>query len=102
MTLLACQELHSSTKLRRILELVLAYGNFMNRGQRGNAFGFRVASLNKMVDTKSSINRRVTLLHYVITVMEKQVCALVIDRMCLITAFCDKSVCDVTELTSFD
>ena len=75
MTLLACKELHASRRVRQILELVLAYGNYMNRGQRGNAFGFRVASLNKMVDTKSSINRRVTLLHYVITVVENQVCA---------------------------
>ena len=55
-----------------MLELVLAFGNYMNRGQRGNASGFRMASLNKMVDTKSSVNRRFNLLHYVITVMERQ------------------------------
>ena len=29
----------------------------MNKGQRGGAYGFRVASLNKIADTKSSIDR---------------------------------------------
>ena len=37
--------------------MVLAIGNFMNKGQRGGAYGFRVASLNKIADTKSSIDR---------------------------------------------
>lgn len=40
-----------------MLEVVLAIGNFMNKGQRGGAYGFRVASLNKIADTKSSIDR---------------------------------------------
>lgn len=40
-----------------MLEVVLAFGNFMNKGQRGNAFGFKVSSLNKIADTKSSIDR---------------------------------------------
>lgn len=35
----------------------MAIGNFMNKGQRGGAYGFRVASLNKIADTKSSIDR---------------------------------------------
>ena len=69
----ASEELHNSRCVRRLLELVLAFGNYMNRGQRGNASGFRVVSLNKMIDTKSSVNRRFNLLHYVITVMERQV-----------------------------
>lgn len=29
----------------------------MNKGQRGNAYGFRVSSLNKIADTKSSIDK---------------------------------------------
>lgn len=37
--------------------MVLAFGNFMNKGQRGNAYGFKVSSLNKIADTKSSIDR---------------------------------------------
>lgn len=52
------QVVHSSRMLQ-ILEVVLAFGNFMNKGQRGNAFGFKVSSLNKIADTKSSIDRLV-------------------------------------------
>lgn len=48
-----------SKRLTQILEVVLAFGNFLNKGQRGNAYGFKVSSLNKIVDTKSSIDRSV-------------------------------------------
>lgn len=54
-----------------MLEVVLAIGNFMNKGQRGGAYGFRVASLNKIADTKSSIDRNISLLHYLIMILEK-------------------------------
>lgn len=46
-----------SKALTQLLEVVLAFGNYMNKGQRGNAFGFKVSSLNKLPDTKSSIDR---------------------------------------------
>lgn len=55
--LLASRELVRSKRLRQMLEVILAIGNFMNKGQRGGAYGFRVASLNKIADTKSSIDR---------------------------------------------
>ena len=69
----ASVQLCKSTKLRKVLEIVLAFGNYMNRGQRGNAAGFKVTSLNKIGDTKSSLDRKVTLLHYLVGVLEKQV-----------------------------
>ncbi|XP_066451412.1 disheveled-associated activator of morphogenesis 2 isoform X1 [Eleutherodactylus coqui] len=69
--LLACKELSRSKRLKQLLEVVLAFGNYMNKGQRGNAFGFKVASLNKIIDTKSSIDRNITLLHYLIMIFEK-------------------------------
>ncbi|XP_059256515.1 disheveled-associated activator of morphogenesis 2 isoform X1 [Mustela nigripes] len=69
--LLASQELIRSKRLRQMLEVVLAIGNFMNKGQRGGAYGFRVASLNKIADTKSSIDRNISLLHYLIMILEK-------------------------------
>ena len=59
--------------MKKLLEIVLALGNYMNRGQRGNAKGFLISSLNNMVDTKSSLNRHVTLLHYLVEVLEKRV-----------------------------
>ncbi|XP_069930207.1 disheveled-associated activator of morphogenesis 2 isoform X6 [Oryctolagus cuniculus] len=69
--LLASRELTRSKRLKQMLEVVLAIGNFMNKGQRGGAYGFRVASLNKIADTKSSIDRNISLLHYLIMILEK-------------------------------
>ncbi|XP_030651642.1 disheveled-associated activator of morphogenesis 2 isoform X1 [Nomascus leucogenys] len=69
--LLASRELVRSKRLRQMLEVILAIGNFMNKGQRGGAYGFRVASLNKIADTKSSIDRNISLLHYLIMILEK-------------------------------
>ncbi len=69
----ASKELSMSKKLRKILEIVLAFGNYMNRGARGNASGFRISSLNKILDTKSSIAKYPTLLHYLSAVLEKKV-----------------------------
>ncbi|XP_058410419.1 disheveled-associated activator of morphogenesis 2 isoform X1 [Diceros bicornis minor] len=69
--LLASRELIRSKRLMQMLEIVLAIGNFMNKGQRGGAYGFRVASLNKIADTKSSIDRNISLLHYLIMILEK-------------------------------
>lgn len=53
--------------------MVLAFGNFMNRGNRGNAVGFRLSSLNKMGDTKSSTDRDINLLHYLVKTLESKV-----------------------------
>uniref|UniRef100_A0A5F8GV30 Dishevelled associated activator of morphosis 2 n=1 Tax=Monodelphis domestica TaxID=13616 RepID=A0A5F8GV30_MONDO len=69
--LLASRELTRSRQLKRLLEVVLAIGNYMNKGQRGGAYGFRVSSLNKIADTKSSIDRNISLLHYLIMILEK-------------------------------
>lgn len=66
-----------SRNLRQILEIILALGNFMNRGQRGNASGFRISSLANLIDTKSSTSKHVTLLHYLVDLIEKKVRALV-------------------------
>ncbi|XP_076848536.1 disheveled-associated activator of morphogenesis 1-like [Brachyhypopomus gauderio] len=68
----ASKEVKGSGNLSQLLEVVLALGNFMNKGQRGNAYGFKLSSLNKIVDTKSSIDRNVTLLHYLITLLEQK------------------------------
>ncbi|XP_036450005.1 disheveled-associated activator of morphogenesis 1 [Colossoma macropomum] len=68
----ASKEVLESRNLRQLLEVVLALGNYMNKGQRGNAYGFKVSSLNKIADTKSSIDRNITLLHYLITILEQK------------------------------
>ncbi|CAM1313163.1 DAAM2 (predicted) [Pycnogonum litorale] len=65
----ASKEVKQSRKLKKLLEIVLAIGNYMNRGQRGNAYGFKLSSLNRLVDTKSSTNRSMTLLHHIINII---------------------------------
>uniref|UniRef100_A0A7N6C5M9 Dishevelled associated activator of morphogenesis 2 n=1 Tax=Anabas testudineus TaxID=64144 RepID=A0A7N6C5M9_ANATE len=67
----ASKEVVRSKRLTQVLEVVLAFGNFMNKGQRGNAYGFKISSLNKIADTKSSIDRNITMLHYLIMIFEK-------------------------------
>uniref|UniRef100_A0A7N6AT08 Dishevelled associated activator of morphogenesis 1b n=1 Tax=Anabas testudineus TaxID=64144 RepID=A0A7N6AT08_ANATE len=69
---LASREVVQSEALRQLLEVILAFGNYMNKGQRGNAYGFKVSSLNKIADTKSSTDKNITLLHYMATVLEKK------------------------------
>ncbi|XP_075233363.1 disheveled-associated activator of morphogenesis-like protein isoform X2 [Lycorma delicatula] len=68
----ASREVSRSRRLRRLLEIVLALGNYMNRGARGNATGFRLTSLNRLADTKSSAVKGTTLLHYLVEILEKK------------------------------
>ncbi|KAF4083732.1 hypothetical protein AMELA_G00120080 [Ameiurus melas] len=68
----ASTEVLQSRSLRQLLEVVLALGNYLNKGQRGNAYGFRVSSLNKITDTRSSIDKNITLLHYLIMLLEQK------------------------------
>ncbi|KAL0266624.1 UNVERIFIED_CONTAM: hypothetical protein PYX00_009117 [Menopon gallinae] len=68
----ASRQVARSRRLRKLLELVLAFGNYMNRGARGNAAGFRLVSLNRLADTKSSSNKGTTLLHYLVDILEKK------------------------------
>lgn len=69
----ACKQLQLSKRIRKLLEIVLAFGNYMNKGNRGNAFGFKISSLSKIQDTKSSADREITLLHYLVELFDKQV-----------------------------
>ena len=67
------KQLYASRKIRKLLEIVLALGNYMNKGNRGNAFGFKISSLNKIQDTKSSQDRDITMLNYLVELFDKQV-----------------------------
>lgn len=69
----ASREVARSRRLRKLLEIVLALGNYMNKGARGNAWGFRLSSLNRLKDTKSSSARSTTLLHFIVDMADKKV-----------------------------
>ena len=69
----ASKEVQRSKRLRKMLEIILAFGNYMNRGQKGNAVGFKLSSLTRIADTKSSCTKNMTLLHYIVDTCEKKV-----------------------------
>ena len=48
----------------------------MNRGQRGGAHAFKLGGLLKVADTKSSQNKSLTLMNYIVRLIDTEVCAL--------------------------
>ncbi|KAB7502782.1 Formin-like protein, partial [Armadillidium nasatum] len=60
----ASRSVKSSNKLRKLLEIILAFGNYMNSSKRGPAYGFKLSSLDNLCDTKSA-DKRLSLLHYI-------------------------------------
>uniref|UniRef100_A0AAR2KI68 Formin-like 1a n=1 Tax=Pygocentrus nattereri TaxID=42514 RepID=A0AAR2KI68_PYGNA len=67
----ASMSIKSSSKLKKILEIVLAFGNYMNSGKRGAAYGFRLQSLDLLLDTKST-DRKQTLLHFLVNIIQEK------------------------------
>uniref|UniRef100_W5N1V6 Formin like 1 n=1 Tax=Lepisosteus oculatus TaxID=7918 RepID=W5N1V6_LEPOC len=67
----ASMSIKSSTKLKKILEIILAFGNYMNSSKKGAAYGFRLQSLDMLLDTKST-DRKQTLLHYIVGIIQEK------------------------------
>ncbi|VDM96207.1 unnamed protein product [Thelazia callipaeda] len=62
-----------SERLRQLLRLILALGNFLNRGKRnGNAYGFTLGSLRVLTDVRNSQRHDRNLLHYIVKHMESK------------------------------
>jgi len=74
---IAMHEVRTSNKLRRIMEVVLVLGNFMNRayGFNGQAQGYITESLTRLADTKSTVKVKgrssYNLLHHLIQYLER-------------------------------
>ncbi|XP_023269660.1 formin-like protein 1 [Seriola lalandi dorsalis] len=67
----ASMSIKSSTKLKKILEIVLAFGNYMNSSKRGAAYGFRLQSLDLLLETKST-DRSQTLLQFITGIIQEK------------------------------
>jgi len=68
----AIQELKDSEHLPKLLELILAIGNFMNGETiKGGAYGFKISSINKLSSIKSN-DRKTTLLNYITNVVQNK------------------------------
>ncbi|KAM9325781.1 protein diaphanous homolog 2 [Gastrophryne carolinensis] len=69
---IACEELKKSENFKRMLELVLLVGNFMNSGSRNaQSLGFNISFLCKIRDTKSA-DQKTTLLHFLAEICEER------------------------------
>ncbi|KAI8065831.1 formin homology 2 domain-containing protein [Gongronella butleri] len=72
MVLRASNRLYKSESFMDLLQLILLLGNFLNSNSlRGGAFGVRIRSINKLIDTKGTMNTP-TLLHFLVTTVESK------------------------------
>uniref|UniRef100_UPI00398EEFCA formin-like protein 1 n=1 Tax=Pristiophorus japonicus TaxID=55135 RepID=UPI00398EEFCA len=67
----ASMSIKSSAKLKRILEIILAFGNYMNSSKKGAVYGFRLQSLDLLLETKST-DRKQTLMNYIVDIIHDQ------------------------------
>lgn len=61
--------MHSATFMK-LLEIVLAFGNYMNSAKRGSAYGFKLPTFERLLDTKSG-DRKQTLLHFLVHTVQE-------------------------------
>eukprot|EP01125_Pyxidicula_operculata_P000689 TRINITY_DN1065_c1_g5_i1.p1 TRINITY_DN1065_c1_g5~~TRINITY_DN1065_c1_g5_i1.p1 ORF type:complete len:1376 (-),score=371.31 TRINITY_DN1065_c1_g5_i1:464-4387(-) len=69
----AVNEVKTSKLFLSLLKTVLAFGNYMNGGTaRGQAYGFRLESLQKMMDIKSQTDSKMTLMHFIAEYLQNE------------------------------
>ena len=67
----ASQSLMQSKNLKKLFEVILAFGNLMNSGRRGGVWGFKLSVFDRLMDMKSS-DKQLNLMHFVVaTITEK-------------------------------
>ncbi|KAF6768330.1 hypothetical protein AHF37_10392 [Paragonimus kellicotti] len=68
----ALREIQSSKHLRRVLEVVLLLGNYMNSGSRNaQSIGFQISFLTKLEATKD-VSNQITLLHFIVNYLDSK------------------------------
>ena len=69
----ASLSLHNAKEFTQLLHLILLLGNYLNgNSYRGGAFGIRIASINKLVDTKGApTSAGSTFLHFLVDTVER-------------------------------
>ncbi|OBZ86184.1 Disheveled-associated activator of morphogenesis 1 [Choanephora cucurbitarum] len=69
----ASNSLRHSKPFRDLLFIILSLGNFMNASStQGGAFGMKISSINKLMDTKASKDSNITLLHVLTGLVERE------------------------------
>ncbi|CAF0872036.1 unnamed protein product [Adineta steineri] len=67
----ASLSLKNNSKFKKLLEIVLAFGNYMNSSKRGPVYGFKLSSLEILTDTRTH-DKRLTLLHFIVQTIEER------------------------------
>lgn len=65
---LASKSTRNAKKFKKILEIILAFGNYMNSSKKGAAYGFKMSSLDNLSITKSS-DKKSTIVHYIVDIV---------------------------------
>ncbi|KAF0983572.1 hypothetical protein FDP41_010637 [Naegleria fowleri] len=65
----SCKQLQQSKKLQKILQVILAIGNFIN-GNKKAVHGFQLNALSKLKDTKAT-GAKMNMLDYIVQFLEK-------------------------------
>jgi len=66
-----CCSKKKSVKLKRVLEVVLAFGNFLNHNSsRGGCWGYKLKDLTKLVDVRSVSDPQKTMMYFIVEYME--------------------------------
>lgn len=68
--LIASSSVTESAKLKKVLQIILAFGNRMNSNRRGGAWGFKLTVFDRLIDTKSNDKKR-NLMHFVAAMILK-------------------------------
>ena len=68
----ASRNLKSNTKIKKILEIILAFGNYMNSAKKGPCYGFKLSSLDSLTITKSGTDKQRNLLNYIVDMINKK------------------------------
>ncbi|KAK9730257.1 Diaphanous GTPase-binding Domain [Popillia japonica] len=67
----ASSSVKNSKRLKSVLEVILAFGNYLNSSKRGPAYGFKLQSLDTLLDTKST-DKKMCLLHYIVATIRQK------------------------------
>lgn len=67
----ASASIYDSRKIRKLFEIILAFGNYMNSSKRGAVYGFKIQSLDMLNDTKSN-DKKLSLLHYIVKTIKRK------------------------------
>jgi hypothetical protein len=67
----ASYEVKNSDKVKHLLSIILCLGNYLNTGQRGGAYGFKLDAITMLIFTKSTIDdRNYSLMHFLVDFVE--------------------------------